>query len=93
MKKIRNVKVLNFFDQKGTLTTLQSGSRAKQTTNAHLLSLEVAVGKTKQTNSDQVLSSFRHAKSIQFNMETQHSDGTKRNQNTRKNSSPQKKKS
>ena len=38
-----NVKLLDFFDQKGTFLTLHSGGGAKRTTIYHLLSLEATV--------------------------------------------------
>ena len=52
-----NVRLLDFFDQKGTLSTLQCGVRAKRTTIDHLLSLEATVRKV-QANSQQVVSIF-----------------------------------
>ena len=52
-----NVRLLDFFDRKGTLSTLQSGGRAKWTTTDHLLSLEATVRNVK-ANSEQVASIF-----------------------------------
>ena len=52
-----NVKLLDFFDQKGTLSILQGGDRAKRTTVDHLLSLEATVRKA-QANTEQVVSIF-----------------------------------
>ena len=45
MEKMVNVRLLDFFDQKRTLSTLQCGGRAKRTTIDHLLSLEATVRK------------------------------------------------
>ena len=59
-----NVRLLDFFDQKGTLSTLQYGGRAKRTTIDDLLSLEATVRKG-QANSVQFVSIF-------FNMEKAH---------------------
>ena len=50
-----NVRILDFFDQKGTLSTLQYGDRAKRTIIDKLLSLEATVRKT-QANSEQLVS-------------------------------------
>ena len=50
-------RLLEFFDRKGILSTLQCGERAKQTTIDRLLSLEATVMKA-QANSDQVVSIF-----------------------------------
>ena len=52
-----NVRLLDFFEQKGTLSTLQCGGRAKRTTIDHLLSLEATVRKA-QANSEHVVSIF-----------------------------------
>ena len=43
MERMVNVRLLDFFDQKGTLSTLQCGGRAKRTTIGHLLSVEATV--------------------------------------------------
>ena len=51
------VTLLDFFDQKGTLSTLQCGGRAKRTTIDHLLSLEATKRKA-QTNIEQVVLIF-----------------------------------
>ena len=51
--RMMNVKLLVYFDQKGILSTLQCGGRAKWTTNDHLLSLEATVRKT-QVKSENV---------------------------------------
>ena len=55
MERIVNVRLLNFLDQKGALSTLQCGGWAKRTTVDHLLSQEATVRKT-QANSAQVVS-------------------------------------
>ena len=52
-----NARLLDSFDQKGTLSTPQCGGRAKQRTVDDLLSLEVTVKKA-QANSEQVVSIF-----------------------------------
>ena len=52
-----NVRLLDFFDQIGTLSSLQCGGRAKRISIDHLLSLEATVRKV-QANSDQVVSIF-----------------------------------
>ena len=57
MMGVVNVRLLDFFDQKVTLSTLQCGDRAKRTTIDHLPSLEATVRKA-QTNREQVLSIF-----------------------------------
>ena len=57
MERMVNVRLLDFFYQKGTLSTLKRGGRAKQTTIDHLLSLEATVRKA-QANSEQVVSVF-----------------------------------
>ena len=54
-----NVRLLDFFEQKGTLSTLQWGSTAKRTNIDHLLSLEATVRKI-QANSEQVVTIFFH---------------------------------
>ena len=51
------VRLLDFFDQKGTLSTLQCGGRAKRRTIDYLLTLKVTVRKA-QANSEQVVSMF-----------------------------------
>ena len=43
MERMIDVRLLDFFDQKGTLSSLQCWDRAKQTTIDHLLSLEATV--------------------------------------------------
>ena len=50
-------KTVRFFHQKGTLSTLQCGGRAKRTTNDHILSLETTATKS-LTNSELVASIF-----------------------------------
>ena len=55
MERMVYIRLFDFFDQKGTLSPLPCGGRAKQTTIDHLLSLETAVGKA-QANSEQVVS-------------------------------------
>ena len=50
-----NVKLLEFFDQRGTLSTLQCGARGKRTTIDQLLSLEATV-RNAQANGEQVVS-------------------------------------
>ena len=57
MERMVNVKLLDFFEQKGTLSTLQCGGRAKRTTIDHLFSLEAIVRKA-QANSEQFVSNF-----------------------------------
>ena len=57
MERMVNVRLVDFFDQKRTLSTLQCGGRAKRTTNDHLLSLEATVRKA-QANNEQVVSIF-----------------------------------
>ena len=57
MEKMVNVRLLDFFNQKGTLSTLKCGGRAKRTTIGHLLSLEATVV-TAQATIEQVLSIF-----------------------------------
>ena len=48
MERKVNDRMLDFFDQKGTLSTLQCGGRAKRITIEHILSLEATVRKLKQ---------------------------------------------
>ena len=48
---------MDFFHQKGTLSTLQCGFRAKRKTVDHLLTLEVTVRKA-QVNAEQVVPIF-----------------------------------
>ena len=55
-------KVVGLLDQKGTLSTLQGGGRAKRTTIDHVLFLEATLRKA-QANSEQFVSVF-------FDMET-----------------------
>ena len=57
MERKVNVTLLDFFYQKGTLSTLQCGYRAKRTTIYHILCLEVTVRKA-EANSEQVVSIF-----------------------------------
>ena len=57
MERMVDVSLLDLIYQKGTLSTLQCGGRAKLTTIDHLLSLETTVRKA-QTNSEQVVSIF-----------------------------------
>ena len=57
MKTMVNVRLLDFFDQKGTLSVLQYVGRAKLTTIVNLLSLEATVKKA-QANGAQVVSIF-----------------------------------
>ena len=57
MQRMINVKLLDFFDQKRTMLSLQCCGRAKRTIIDHLLSLEATVRKT-QTNNEQVVSIF-----------------------------------
>ena len=49
------VSLMNFFDRKGTMSTIQCGGRAKQTTIDHILPLETTVRKA-QENGEQVVS-------------------------------------
>ena len=79
-----NVRLLDFFDQKGTLSTLQCGGRAKLTTIDHILSLDATVRKV-QANSEQDVSIFFDMKrSIRFNIEKRYPDEHKRRLNRRK---------
>ena len=57
MERMVDVGLLDFFKQKGTLSTLQCGGRTKRTTIDHLLSLEATVRKA-QANSEHVVSIF-----------------------------------
>ena len=57
MEGMVNVGLLDFFDQKGALSTLHCGGRANRTTINHLLSLEATVSKA-QANIEQVVSTF-----------------------------------
>ena len=57
MERLVNARLFDFFDQKGTLPTLQLGGRVKRTTIDHNLSLEETVMKA-QANSKQVVSIF-----------------------------------
>ena len=57
MESMVNVRLLNFLDQKGTLSPLQRGGRAQLTTINHFFSLEGTVRKA-QANSEQVVSIF-----------------------------------
>ena len=43
MERVINVRLLDFFDRKGTLSTVQCGGRAKRTSIDRLLSLEATV--------------------------------------------------
>ena len=52
-----NVKLMDFSEQKGTLSPLQWGGKAKRTTVDHLLSLEATVRKA-QANTEDVASIF-----------------------------------
>ena len=61
MERIVNVRLLDFFEQKGTLSTLHCGGRAKRITIDHLLSLKETVRKA-HANNEEVVSIF-------FNME------------------------
>ena len=45
MERMVKVRLLDFFEHKGTLLTLQFGSRVKRTSIDHLLSLEAIVRK------------------------------------------------
>ena len=54
---MENVRLLDFFEPEGTLSTLQCRGRAKGTTFDHLLSLEATVRKA-QPNSEHVVSNF-----------------------------------
>ena len=84
MERMVNVRLLDFFEKKGTLLTLQCGGRAKRTTIEHLFSMEAKVRKA-QANREQVVSIFFDMeKSIGFNMETPHPDGHTRKLNSRK---------
>ena len=56
-ERMVNVRLLDFFEQKGTLSTPQGGGRAEQPTIDHLLSLEATVRKA-QANSEHVVSIF-----------------------------------
>ena len=55
MERMVNVRLFDFFDQKGTLSTVQYRGRAKRTTIDQLLSLEDTVRKAR-ANSEQVVS-------------------------------------
>ena len=57
MERIVNVGLMDYFDQKKTLSTLECGGRAKRTTIDHILSLEATVRKA-QANSERVVSIF-----------------------------------
>ena len=52
-----NIRLVDFFDQRGTLSTLLCEGRAKRTTIDYLLSLEVRAWKA-QANREQVVSIF-----------------------------------
>ena len=71
-------KTVWFFHQKGTLSTLQYGVRAKQSTIDHLLSLEATKRKAQASNEQVVSIFFEKEKNLQFDMETQHPDWPKR---------------
>ena len=73
------VRLLDFFDQKGTLSTLQFGGRVKRTTNDHFLFLEATV-RNAQANKEHVVSIFFHMKR---NLESRHPDGRTRSRNRR----------
>ena len=57
MERMVNVRLLDFFEQNGILSTLQCGGRTKRTTIDYLLSLGDTVRKA-QANSEQVVSIF-----------------------------------
>ena len=57
MERIVYVRLLDFFDQKGTLSIPQCGGRAKQTNIDHIFSLEATVRRA-QANIKQVVSIF-----------------------------------
>ena len=57
MERMVYVSLLDFCGQNGTLSRVQSGGRAKQTTIDHLVSLEATVKKA-QANSEHVVSIF-----------------------------------
>ena len=57
MERMVNLRLLGFFEQKETLSTLQYGGRAKPKTIDHLLSLEATVRNT-QANSEHFVSIF-----------------------------------
>ena len=61
-----NVRLLDFFEQKGTLTTLQCGGRAKRGTIKHQLGLEAEVWKA-QASGEQIVSIFFDMKKIRLN--------------------------
>ena len=80
-KRMVNERLLEFFDQKGTLSTLQGGGRAKRATVDHLMSLETTVGKAQASR----IHLLRLGKSIKFNMETRHPEGNRLSRKRRKN--------
>ena len=57
MERMVNVKLLNFFEQKGIRSTLQCGGRAKRTIIGYILSLEAIVSKAR-ANGEQVVFIF-----------------------------------
>ena len=61
MERMVNVKLLEFFYLKGTLSKLQCGSRAKKTFIDHVLSLEATVRKA-EVNSELIVSIFFNMK-------------------------------
>ena len=84
MERMVHVRLFDFFDQKGTLSTVQCGGRTKPTTIDHLLSLDAIVRKA-QANNEQVESIFFDMeKIIRFNMKTRHPDRETRSRNRRK---------
>ena len=85
MEWIVNVRLLDFFDLKGTLSTLQCGNRSKRTFVDQLF---ISGSHSKEGPSKQWVSRIhllRHGNSIQFTIETRHPIGLKRSRNRREN--------
>ena len=57
MERMVKGRLLDFFDQTGTLSTLQCGGRTKRTTIDHFLSLEATV-RNAQANSEHIVATF-----------------------------------
>lgn len=61
MERMVNLRLLDYFDQEGTLSVLQCGGRSKRSTIDHLISLEATIRKAQANN--------EHVASIFFDME------------------------
>ena len=68
MDRMTNVGMFEYFEQKGKLSTLKRGGRAKRTTTDHLLCPEATVRKAQANNEQLTMSHLFCSMEITYNL-------------------------